>query len=81
MPSLLSRLLPVGLFLLLIPQAPASPQTKDQSVGPDHAAKMAKGTELFKASVRGILQAKCVKCHSGERIVGEFVMGTRESLL
>ncbi len=42
---------------------------------------MAKGTELFKTSVRGILQAKCVKCHSGERIEGEFDMGTRESLL
>ena len=81
MPSLFSRLLPVGLLVTLVAQAPGSPQAKDKPVDPDHAAKMAKGTELFKTSVRGILQAKCVKCHSGERIEGEFDMGTRESLL
>jgi hypothetical protein len=78
MPSLLSRLLPVGLLAVLVTQAPGFPQAK---VDPDHAATMAKGTELFKSSVRGILQAKCMKCHSGERIEGEFDMGTRESLL
>lgn len=81
MPFLCSRLLPVGLLVVLVTQAPGSPQPKDKPVDPDHAAKMAKGTELFKASVRGILQSKCVKCHSGERIEGEFDMGTRESLL
>jgi cytochrome c553 len=58
--------------------ADGATQTKDD---PEHVAKMAKGTELFKASVRGILQAKCVKCHSGDRVEGEFDMGTRESLL
>jgi len=81
MPSLLSRLLPVGLLIALVAPAPGSPQEKAKPVDPDHAAKMAKGTELFKSSVRGILQAKCVKCHSGERIEGELDMGTRESLL
>src|SRR3954462_2455131 len=67
---------------LLVPglDAPGRAQPKDK-VDPDHVAKMAKGTELFKASVRGVLQAKCVKCHSGERLEGEFDMGTRESLL
>jgi mono/diheme cytochrome c family protein len=60
--------------------APGLAQPKDK-VDPDHVAKMAKGTELFKASVRGVLQAKCVKCHSGERIEGEFDMNTRESLI
>src|SRR5262245_63294275 len=81
MPSLFSRLLPVGLLVALVAQSPASPQVKDKSVDPDHVAKMAKGTELFKSSVRGTLQAKCVKCHSGEKIEGEFDMGTREGLL
>src|SRR3954464_4326446 len=62
--------------------APGRAQPKDkEKVDPDHVAKMAKGTELFKASVRGVLQAKCVKCHSGERIEGEFDMNTREALL
>ncbi len=62
--------------------APGRAQPKDKDkVDPDHVAKMAKGTELFKASVRGIFQAKCVKCHSGERVEGEFDMNTREALL
>jgi cytochrome c553 len=81
MPSLLLRLLPVVALVVLVAHAPGAPQAKDKPVDPDHAAKMAKGTELFKTSVRGILQAKCVKCHSGERVEGEFDMGTRESLL
>ena len=60
---------PFALFALLlavlvtpVAYAPGSPQDKDK-VDPDHVAKMAKGTELFKASVRGVLQAKCAKCH------------------
>jgi Protein of unknown function (DUF1549)/Protein of unknown function (DUF1553)/Planctomycete cytochrome C len=84
-----ARLLPaIGLvaLVLILGEPPASatgiPQAKDTpKVDPDHAAKMAKGTELFKTSVRGILQAKCIKCHSGSKIEGEFDMGTRESLL
>src|SRR5580698_2136530 len=48
---------------------------------PDHIAKMAKGTDLFKSSVRGIFQNKCVKCHSGEKVEGELDMNTREALL
>ncbi|HUR55899.1 MAG TPA: DUF1549 domain-containing protein, partial [Gemmataceae bacterium] len=63
--------------LVVVPSA----RTQPPKIDPDHAAKMAKGTDLFKASVRGILQAKCVKCHSAERVEGEFDMGTRESLL
>jgi hypothetical protein len=60
----------------------AQPKDKDkEKVDPEHAAKFAKGTELFKSHVRGVLQAKCVKCHSGERIEGEFDMNTRESLV
>src|SRR5213078_4971261 len=60
--------------------APGRAQPKDK-VDPDHVAKVVKGTDLFKSSVRGILQAKCVKCHSGEKIEGEFDMNTRESLV
>ncbi|MCE9568064.1 MAG: PSD1 and planctomycete cytochrome C domain-containing protein [Planctomycetes bacterium] len=79
--SLLSRCVPVVALVALLSvdrAAPGSPQAK---VDPDHVAKMAKGTELFKTSVRGILQSKCVKCHSGDRIEGELDMGTREALL
>jgi cytochrome c553 len=80
--TLPAHLLPVVAFgaFLLTPGADTR-GSQPPKEGPDHAAKMAKGTELFKASVRGILQAKCVKCHSGETIEGEFDMGTREGLL
>ncbi|HEY3788867.1 MAG TPA: PSD1 and planctomycete cytochrome C domain-containing protein [Urbifossiella sp.] len=63
--------------------SPASepPKNQEKSVDPDHAAKMAKGTDLFKSSVRALLQAKCAKCHSGDKIESEFDMGTRETLL
>ncbi len=73
------------LFVLLlapVAYAPGSPnaQPKDK-VDPDHVAKFAKGAELFKTTVRGVLQAKCLKCHSGERLEGALDMNTRESLL
>jgi hypothetical protein len=80
MPSFLSRFLPVLSIVALATLTygfAQQPPPKD----PDHVAKMAKGTELFKASVRGILQSKCVKCHSGERLEGDLDMNTREALL
>jgi hypothetical protein len=82
MPTLL-RFVPVALIaaVLAIPVAHAQPPAKDKPVDPDHAAKMARGTELFKSSVRGVIAAKCLKCHSGEKVEGEFDLGTRESLL
>jgi len=60
--------------------APAQPKGADK-LDPDHVAKMAKGTELFKTTVRGIIQAKCAKCHTGERHEGELDINTREALL
>jgi hypothetical protein len=57
-------------------------QPKDATpVEADHAAKVAKSTELFKSHVRGLLQTKCVKCHSGDRLEGELDMNSREGLL
>ena len=74
------RFLPVALAAAVL-LTPASAQQKDKPVDPDHAAKMAKGTDLFKASVRGILQTRCAKCHTGERVEGEFDLNSRETLL
>ena len=34
---------------------------------PDHAAKMAKGLDLFKQQIRPMLSQRCVKCHGGEK--------------
>ncbi|MBY0458476.1 MAG: hypothetical protein K2V38_14145, partial [Gemmataceae bacterium] len=83
--ALLALALPVALVVASLGAAPAQqPKDKakaDDKLDPDHVAKMAKGTELFKTGVRAVLQAKCVKCHSGERVEGELDVNTRESLL
>ncbi|HJZ54273.1 MAG TPA: DUF1549 domain-containing protein, partial [Gemmataceae bacterium] len=84
MPLHAPRFLPALILVAAVVLTPGSPgvaQVKDKPLDPEHAAKMAKGAELFKTTVRGILQAKCVKCHTGERVEGEFDMTTRESLL
>ena len=75
MPSLFSRLLPVGLFVVLVAQAPASPAGQSRSI-PTTPRRWRRAPSCSRSSVRGMLQAKCVKCHSGERIEGEFDMGT-----
>src|SRR6185437_1464796 len=89
MPLLCLRFAPFAILLFAIlsipgasPAAPpkASDKTKD-NIDPDHAAKMVKGTDLFKTTVRGILQKRCAKCHSGDKVESEFDLGTRESLL
>ncbi|MEZ6128321.1 MAG: PSD1 and planctomycete cytochrome C domain-containing protein [Planctomycetaceae bacterium] len=47
----------------------------------DHVARVKAGTEIFKASVRGILVERCLSCHGGEFPEGEFNLATREGLL
>ncbi len=84
MPSLLRSIAFVALAsgFSLIPEAfSQQPKDQDKPIDPDHAAKMVKGTELFKTSVRGIVTARCAKCHSGDKVESEFDMGTRTSLL
>ena len=78
--SLSRRAALVVLLLAPVAYAPGAPQegAPPAKVDPDHVAKVAKGTALFKGSVRAVLQAKCVKCHSGERLEGGFDMNTRE---
>ena len=47
----------------------------------DHAAQMAKSTEIFTAHVRAIFTEHCLKCHGGEKTNGELDLATREGLL
>ncbi|MFO0802754.1 MAG: PSD1 and planctomycete cytochrome C domain-containing protein [Gemmataceae bacterium] len=75
------RLFTLAALVFALLRIPASAQEKKEPVDPDHAAKMAKGTDLFKTTVRGILEKRCLKCHSGDKVESEFDMGTRESLL
>ncbi|HEV3438510.1 MAG TPA: DUF1549 domain-containing protein, partial [Gemmata sp.] len=80
MPSTLPRFLPVLAIVTLATLTSGLAQQPPPN-DPDHIAKMAKGTDLFKTSVRSIFQNKCVKCHSGDRVEGELDMNTRETLL
>jgi hypothetical protein len=50
-------------------------------VDPDHAAKMAKGLDLFKKEVRGVLTQKCLRCHGGKKTESEFDLVDRNLLL
>src|SRR5712691_5852475 len=54
-------------------------QTKD--VSPDHAAKMAKGLDLFKKHVKPVLMEKCLRCHGGKAVESEFDLSDRDSLI
>jgi hypothetical protein len=81
MPRPSPRLLPVLGLVVVALVARGGRSQPAAKVDPDHAAKMAKGTALFQSAVRGVLAAKCLKCHSGDRVEGEFDLGTRESLL
>ena len=55
-------------------------QGKD-AVDPDHAAKMARGLEVFKTHVRPVLVKSCVRCHGGKDTEGEFDLSDRAGLL
>ena len=47
----------------------------------DHAKQMQQGLELFKKEVRPLLAAKCLKCHGGQSVKGDFDLSTRKKLL
>jgi hypothetical protein len=47
----------------------------------DHAAKMARGLEIFKKQVQPVLSKSCVRCHGGKKTEGELDLTDREGLL
>jgi hypothetical protein len=83
----------VALMLLVCPTAPLAQEVKDGrpitasppappvALPANHAQQMAKGLELYRTRVRGILQAKCLKCHSGNRLEGDLDISQRSGLL
>src|SRR5437763_1896818 len=52
-----------------------------QPVDPDHAAKMARGLDIFKKHVRPVLTETCIACHGGKKTEAELDLSDRESLL
>jgi cytochrome c553 len=70
--------LPLFAVLAAVPTLHAQ---QKELIDPDHAAKMAKGLDLFKKSVKPILMEQCVRCHGGKKTESEFDLTDRESLL
>ncbi len=68
-----------GLSLALLYGAAAG--QAPEKIPADHAARMAKGQELFRKHVRQILLDRCVKCHGGEKTRADLDLTTREGLL
>jgi hypothetical protein len=67
------------LSLVLLVPAAASAQPKELDA--DHAAKMAKGLDLFKKKVKPILTSKCLRCHGGKTVENEFDIADRDTFL
>src|SRR5436309_3371895 len=76
-PGLPGLLLAAGLF--------ATGQEAKKAAAPeldaDHAAKMARGLDLFKKYVRPILEQNCLRCHGGKRVESELDLSDRDSLV
>jgi cytochrome c553 len=47
----------------------------------DHAAKMARGLEVFQKHVRAVLAEKCLRCHGGKATEAGFDLSDRDRLL
>jgi hypothetical protein len=72
---------PLTALALLLPVGPLAAATPTPKVPADHAQRMALGQELFKQHVRGLLTARCLKCHGGEKTRSGLDLTTREGLL
>jgi len=73
----------VRVFVLMVCSAISAQQQADkkEEVSADHAAKMARGLDLFKKQVRPILEQKCLRCHGGKSIESELDLNDRAGLL
>ncbi len=49
--------------------------------GDDHPEKAKRGLKLFREQVREILAQRCLECHGGGSIRGDFSLATRKDLL
>jgi hypothetical protein len=52
-----------------------------KDLDPEHAAKMAKGLDLFKKHVKPLIESKCLRCHGGNKIESELDLSDRDSLV
>jgi hypothetical protein len=56
-------------------------QTQAPPLDPEHAAKMARGLEVFRKHVRPVLVQRCLRCHGGEQVKSELNLSDRDGLL
>jgi hypothetical protein len=79
----LRRLVPAVLLGLTAMLGVATPQAakKQRDVDPEHAAKMAKGLEVFKKHVKPVLVERCLRCHGGKAVESDLDLSDRDSLL
>jgi hypothetical protein len=78
----MQRFLPILVLCLASGVAAGQPQaTPKKPLEVDHAAKMARGLEIFKSHVRPILVQKCLRCHGGKSVESEFDVSDRDRLL
>jgi hypothetical protein len=52
-----------------------------EPVAPDHAVQMKAASELFRHQVEKILRERCLDCHGGKNLEGDFDISSRETLL
>src|ERR1043166_2020874 len=78
LPLLRSGALPL---LAVLAFAAAAVADADKPVDPDHAAKMARGLDIFKNHVRPVLADRCLKCHGGKDTEAGLDLSDRERLL
>jgi mono/diheme cytochrome c family protein len=85
MQALLRGSLVGALGLLVLGWSVSAGQTPAKKAEPpldaDHVAKMAKGLDVFKKHVKPVLASRCLKCHGGRSVEGEFDLSDRDSLL
>ena len=71
----------VVLTSVLTTAADEATATEKPTVAADHSERVKIGTALFRKSVRQILVDRCLGCHGGDSLEGEFNLATREALL
>jgi mono/diheme cytochrome c family protein len=56
-------------------------KTAEKELDKDHAAKMARGLDVFKQHVRPVLVEQCLRCHGGKKTEAGFDLSDRDRLL
>src|SRR5262245_42233544 len=75
------RLFPLTAVAILGAVLAGTASHAQKEIDKDHAAKMAKGLDIFKKHVKPVLAEKCVRCHGGKTIESGLDLTDRDRLL